>query len=274
MMRFYIFIIITILINCSIAEQKPIENFGKVEIEDLFIKDETNKNSAKKEIINETQLDKILKDNEDLDLESLEIADIDLATFGEYENFLNKYYDENFNDFNNKISKQIELITGSAFATKLPFGQNAQANMQNGFKIGLTFNDIYSFNIMNKNTDFNFGLSFSSNKHNIYNDKSWNFMHLESNLEIDIYKNFKSELGLGLISAEFNTSDTREQSAGFSLFLGLNYNYVIWEKFKITFYSRAVYEKTFDTIPMYIKGNSVEQLHFGISTSMPLFITY
>ena len=135
----YIIAVAILLLTFSSAANKAIADLGHVEIDDLFynsgapsINGEIKKNEF-------DQVDKILIKNEDLELESLEIADIDLATFGEYESFLNKYYDDNFMDISSKAIKQIEFISGGSFASKIPFGQNAKAQMENGLKLGFTF---------------------------------------------------------------------------------------------------------------------------------------
>ena len=148
MVKFYIFVIITILISSLVAEENSVEYFGKVEIEDLFIKNETNKNLTKKEIISDTQLDRILINNEDLVLESLEIADIDIATFGEYEKFLNKFYEDNYYTITSKTLKQLQFgVTGST-GTRIPFGGNAKSAFNSGLNLGFSISPKYTFKIL------------------------------------------------------------------------------------------------------------------------------
>ena len=85
-----------ILLTFSSATNKAIADLGQVEIDDLFYNSGAPSINTEIEKFEFEKVDKILIKNEDLELESLEIADIDLATFGEYESFLNKYYDDNY----------------------------------------------------------------------------------------------------------------------------------------------------------------------------------
>jgi len=245
-----------------------------VEIEDLFYNSKSPISPAEIKNTELNQVDKILVENEDLELESLEIADIDLATFGEYEAFLNKYYNNNFIDINSKIIKQIELVSGGSFATKIPFGQNARAAMENGVKLGFTFKDLYSFNNRKRPSSINLDFSFSSNDHKISSDKKWNFIHLDTILETKLYENISSQLGFGIMSAKFNNLNGMEKSAGYTLFCGINYNIKLLRNFTLTLYGRAMFEKTIDDIALYKTGSSVEQLNFGISSSMPIYLRY
>ena len=274
-MKLTTYIIVSVLLfSFSSAANKSITELGEVQIEDLFYNSDSPLIPAEIEKIELYQVDKILEKNEDLELESLEIADIDLITFGEYEAFLNKYYDDNYVSINSKIIKQIEIIGGGLFATKLPFGENAKANMENGLKLGFTFKNPYSFNIMNRPSSINIDFSFSSNNHRTDLNRKWSFIHIDTILETNLYRNIDSELGFGMMSVKAIGLSESNQSAGFSLFLGVNYNIKILKNFTISLYGRGVIEKSIKDIPMYYAGSSVEQLNFGISTSIPIYLTY
>ncbi|MBT5956116.1 MAG: hypothetical protein HOG97_05070, partial [Candidatus Marinimicrobia bacterium] len=105
-MKLTTYIIVSVLLfSFSSAANKSITELGEVQIEDLFYNSDSPLIPAEIEKIELYQVDKILEKNEDLELESLEIADIDLSTFGEYEEFLNKYYDDNYTAINSKFIK-------------------------------------------------------------------------------------------------------------------------------------------------------------------------
>ncbi|MBC8301585.1 MAG: hypothetical protein H8E55_38220, partial [Pelagibacterales bacterium] len=88
--RSYMIAVTILLLTFSNAANKAIAGLGQVEIDDIFYNSGAPSVNGEIEKFEFDQVDKILIKNEDLELESLEIADIDLATFGEYESFLNK----------------------------------------------------------------------------------------------------------------------------------------------------------------------------------------
>ena len=260
-----------LLLTFSSAANKAIADLGQVKIDDLFYNSDVPSINGEIKKFGLDQVDKILVKNEDLELESLEIADIDLATFGEYEDFLNKYYDDYHSNIDSKILKSVNIVTGGALATKIPFGQNAKSKMENGFKLGFVFKDIYTFNIGKIPSTLNCEFSFSSNKHKAYSDESWNFIHLNSIIESTLYNNILSEFGFGGIAAKYSNSRT---SIGCSLFFGVNYKINVINDFAINLYGRAIIEKVLDELPLYAPDATVEQLQFGVSASLPVYITY
>ena len=132
-------IIITILIfSFTVGANKSITELGTVEIDDLFYNSKSPTSPAEIAKIKLNQVDKILVKNEDLELESLEIADIDLATFGEYEAFLNKYYDDNYVSINSKFIKQLEFEISTSGGVRIPAGANAKFAFNSGFDLGIS----------------------------------------------------------------------------------------------------------------------------------------
>jgi hypothetical protein len=120
-----------------------------VQIEDLFYNSDTQLLITEIEKIELDQIEKILEKNEDLELESLEIADIDLATFGEYEAFLNKYYDDNFIDINSRFIRQIELNLSTISGISFPFSKNISNRFSSGSSFGIIYNSKLKFNMIN-----------------------------------------------------------------------------------------------------------------------------
>ena len=85
-------IVCVLLFGFSSAANKSISELGNVQIEDLFYDSDAQLMLAEIEKSNLDNIDEILEKSEDFELESLEISDIDISTFGEYEAFLNYYW--------------------------------------------------------------------------------------------------------------------------------------------------------------------------------------
>ena len=276
-MKITSYIITILLFSFTTAANKSITELGSVKIEDLFYNSESPLSATGIENIGRNPIDKILVKNEDLELESLEIADIDLATFGEYEDFLNKYYDDNFNDINSRFIRQFKVFTGGSFGTKIPFGQNAKTNMKDGIKFGINFKDIYSYDFLGRETSVNLDFGLTINDHIISNDKNWKILYLDTFLETKLINNLKTQTGVGLMSVQFQEPDSNNKSLGYSLFFGLNYDFKILNYTTITLFSRAQLEKTIisnNNDDLYNNNASIETLIFGISSSIPFYIQY
>ena len=156
-------IIITILLfSFSTAVNKSITELSTVEIDDLFYNPELQLSPSEIAKAKLNQVDEILVDNEDLELESLEIADIDLVTFGEYEDFLNKYYDDNYVTINSRFIRQLELNLTTISGLSFPFSKNLSNRFSSGSSFGLIYNSSLWFNIYKFPSNITLEASLSS----------------------------------------------------------------------------------------------------------------
>ena len=142
-------IVCVLLFGFSSAANKSISELGKVQIEDLFYNSESTLIPADSDNFEFQEFNENLMNNEEFELESLEISDIDISTFGEYENFLNKYYDENFIDINSRFIRQIELNLSTISGISFPFSKNISNRFSSGTSFGIIYNSKLRFNVHN-----------------------------------------------------------------------------------------------------------------------------
>ena len=260
------------------AANKAIADLGQVEIDDLFYSSGAPSINEEIKKFEFDQVDKILIKNEDLELESLEIADIDLATFGEYEAFLNKYYDDNYFEINSKIIRQLEFISGGIIGQKIPFGTNAKTSIENGITLGLNLNNISNIKYKHFDLSTNLEISYDSNRYknlNIVSD--FRAINIEPSLNLKLRKNINFKSGLGLMSikrVESSTGKTINKGYGLSSFLELQYKIKVYDDIHFTIFSRAKLEKSTSDLILYNKDSTVESLVFGIGTMLPIYLTY
>ncbi|MDB3868468.1 hypothetical protein N9263_00210, partial [Candidatus Marinimicrobia bacterium] len=275
--RSYMIAVAIILLTFSSATNKAIADLGQVEIDDLFYNSGTPSTNGEIKKFEFDQVDKILMKNEDLELESLEIADIDLATFGEYESFLNKYYDDNFMDISSKAIKQIEFISGGIIGQKIPFGTNAKNILSNGISIGANLNNMLNFKYKTFDFATNLEINYGSSKFKTAYDRGdgiltgskYNILNIEPSLIMTLNKNIFLKSGLGLMSIKrINLSDgeTIEKTYGFSSFLELQYRINVYNDIHLTLFSKAKLEKPIGDLVLYNSSSTVNSLIFGIGT--------
>ena len=274
----YIIAVAILLPTFSSAANKAIADLGQVEIDDLFYNSGAPSINTGIEKFEFDQVDKILIKNEDLELESLEIADIDIATFGEYEAFLNKYYDDNYIDINSKFIRQLEFMSGGMIGQKMPFGKNAKSALKNGINIGVTLNDIYNFKYKNLNFTTNLAISYDSNQaNNLNNNSNVQVLNIEPTLNLNLWKNIIIKTGLGLMSiksAEPKEEGNINRIFGFSSFLELQYKINLYNNINLNIFSRAKMEKPTENLYLYNTNATVESLIFGMGLTLPLYLTY
>jgi hypothetical protein len=286
MLKIVYYIIISIsLCSFSTAAKKSVTELGTVEIDDLFFNTESGLSPSATAKAKFNHVDKILVENEDLELESLEIADIDLVTFGEYESFLNKYYDDNFIDINSKFIKQIEFISGGIIGQKIPFGTNAKNILNNGFNFGANLNNILNFKYKDFDFATNLEISYGSNRFKnsrvrtdgTLTGSKFNIFNIEPSLILNLKKNIFLKAGLGLMSIKMvNLSDQKlvDQTFGFSSFVELQYRIKVYNNIHLTLFSKAKIEKSTGDLILYNTDSTVESLVFGIGTIIPFYLTY
>jgi len=184
------FLLVSIVIlSFSSAENKSITELGNLQIEDLFYNSESTLISA--------DIEKTSKNNEDFGLESLEINDIDIATFGEYENFLNKYYDDNFIDINSRFIRQIKFNPTLIFGNSMPHLWPSLSNKySSGLYIGTAL-ELYSNYFGKKEIvlDGELYLTTMASTTSIY--ENFLIYNILCNVSIDLSKKFKLKIGIG-----------------------------------------------------------------------------
>ena len=277
-MKITSYLITTILLfSPSNAANKSITELGYVQIEDLFYNSELTLSPADIDKIGLNQVDKVLEENNDLDLESLEIEDIDLATFGEYETFLNKYYDDNFLHINSRFINQIEFISGGIIGQKIPIG--GKGAFKNGINFGIRFNDI--FNLKYKKLDFttNIEISYDSNKFikppNA--DVDVNIINIEPSLSLNLIKNISLKSGLGLMSiktVESSNGNILNEKFGLSSFIVLQYKINVYNNIHLTVFSKAKIEKHLTSNKAFSSRDELGYILFGIGAIMPIHLKY
>ena len=90
------FLYISLIFTLTLARTE-LDKFNDIEsmnIDDIFKSDSLKVKQIPKNAIDQEP------DSVKLDLDDLEIEDIDIETYGKYEEFLNRYYDDNFLDLN------------------------------------------------------------------------------------------------------------------------------------------------------------------------------
>ena len=264
------YILILALTSFIFSEDKSDSESKNIEIIDLFYDSESTLISA--------DIEKTSEFYEDFELESLEIKDIDIVTFGEYEAFLNKYYDDNFIDINSRFIRQIEFISGGIIGQKIPFGQNAQSALKNGINFGVRFNEILNFKYKKLNFSTNLEISYDSNTFRNSNSVTdVNIFNIEPSLSLNLIKNISLKSGLGLMSiniVESSNGKILDHAFGLSSFLELQYKIKVYNNIHLTIFSKAKLEKSTGDIRLYNASATVESLVFGIGTIIPIHLMY
>lgn len=257
-------------------ETQGVKKLGDVEIDDLFI--EESPVEEKLEEKEEYYSNPSIIPDEDFELESLEISDIDIVTFGEYEDFLNKYYDDNFLDINSKILRQIEFMSDGIIGQKMPYGTNAKTDLKNGINIGVSLNNISNFKFKNLNFTTNLVISYDNNQSkNIHNLSNVQILNIEPTLNLNLWKNLIMKSGVGLMSiksSEDSNQETTKRIFGFSTFLGLQYEIHLYNNIHLNVFSKAKIEKSVGDLRLYNTNSTVESLIFGIGVTLPLYLSY
>jgi len=247
---------------------------GSVEIEDLFYNLESPAEIGKTEL---NQVNKILVENIDDELDLLQIKDIDIITFGEYEDFLNKYYDNNFIDINSKFINQIEFISGGIIGQKIPVGGGGA--FKNGINFGVIFNDIFNFKYKELDFKTNLEISYDSNMFikPPATDKDYNVINIEPSLSINLIKNISLKSGLGLMSiktVESSNGNILDQQFGLSSFVEFQYKINVYNNIHLTIFSKAKIEKHIKNNNLFRPGDELAYLLFGIGTIVPIHLKY
>jgi len=277
--------IVTILLfSFSSAANKSITELGNVQIEDLFYNSEAPLAPAEIEKIELYQVDKILEKNEDLELESLEIADIDLATFGEYEAFLNKYYDDNFIDINSRFIKQLEFIFSTSAGTRIPFGANAKVAFDSGIDFGLTLAANSTFKIFNKDSRLYGNLNITQITPIDKRHEKYQIIRLTGGITSYINKNIFISSGVSIISSKGGYVDGHliparhienpTSTFGSSINFDLGYKFNIIKQINIGLYLRAQSMISGTLNPPINGGGTLETLSFGLIFESPVYLVY
>ena len=259
-----------LLLTFSTAANKAIADLGQVEIDDLFYSSGAPSINEEIEQFEFDQVDKILIKNEDLELESLEIADIDLATFGEYEAFLNKYYDDNYFEINSNSIKQIQLFIDSKIGQMFQFGENGKYVIDEGLSLSIARISPWRFNFLNLEHNLIYGIGYA----NFTTSKYFSDIELKSLIigtKTNLSKRIKIINRFDLISLSHAT----QKSYGFNVKLDLSYEIFSFKNSMIEMYVRLQtgYASKND-FPVYGSGGTVENLGFGFNLSSPLYLTY
>jgi hypothetical protein len=268
------YIIVSVLLfSFSSAANKSITELGEVQIEDLFYNSDSPLIPAEIEKIELYQVDKILEKNEDLELESLEIADIDLSTFGEYEEFLNKYYDDNYTAINSKFIKQFELgISGSGGIT-IPFGANVSQFHSTGSNFGIRIDPPFDFYIKNKLVDLVSEVNFSTMTSTHPDVFDYRIVNIMGSAKMNFNNYLYSRLNLSVISSKSGQTNNETSGWGFSggVDFGVEFNLT---GINIGTYIRAQSILTGLLDPPMYGGGTGEILSIGISFGKPFFLLY
>ena len=274
-MKITSYIITTILfISFSTAANKPIAEFGKVKIDDLFYNSGTELISVESEKIEFNQADKILENYEDLELESLEIADIDLATFGEYEAFLNKYYNDNFIDINSKFIRQLEFNVSTSAGTRIPVGANASIAFDSGLDLGVTLAPNSTFKIFNKDSRLYGNLNITRITPIKKHYAKYEITRFTGGITSYINKNIFISNGLSIIYQKNSTIKSYESSLGTSINFDLGYKFNIIKQINIGLYLRGQSMILGQVDPPIEGGGTLETLSIGLIFESPVYLVY
>ena len=266
-----------LLFSFSNAANKSITEAGNLQIGDLFYNTDTQSIPAEIEKNNLNQEHKIFEKNEDLELESLEIADIDLATFGEYEAFLNKYYDDNFIDINSRFVKQLEFEMSVALGGRIPFGQNTRPFLNIGSDLGLFISPTSIFYLLNREFKpyMEFNKTFISPKI-LTEDVTYTLSRYTLGSSLFLTKKIFSRIGFSLNIAKGGFTSNPETKMGFSTNIDLGYNFISIKNLQIGVFARAQTMFNAITNPP-IDGDdtgTMETLSFGLQVWSPIYLIY
>jgi len=250
-----------------------------VQIEDLFYNSDAPLIPGKIDKNELDQVDKILVNNEDLELESLEIADIDLVTFGEYEAFLNKYYDDNFIDINSRFIKQFELSIYGTGGLTIPFGANVSQFHSTGNNLGIYIDLPLEFYIKNILVDLISEVNFSTMPSTHSELLDYRMVNLIGSAKVNFNKYLYSRINFSVNSSNSGQTTSVKNvnnetsgwgfSGGFDL--GIEFNLM---GVNIGTYIRAQSILTGLLDPPMYGGGTGEIISIGFSFGKPFFITY
>jgi hypothetical protein len=270
-------IITTILLfsYCS-AANKSITEVGSVEIEDLFYNSESPLSPAEIEKIEPNKVDKILDQNEDFELENLEIDDIDLTTFGEYEDFLNRYYDDNFIDINSRFIRQIEFNLTTSFGGRIPFGANAKSSLNTGLDLGITLSPINTFKILNFDSKLfsNINYSLLTPQTQLSHYQNLSITRITGGITTYLNTNIFSSMGISLTSSTGGDLQNSIRSYGGSINIDLGFKFNVIRNINIGFYTRAQMMVFGVPDPPIDGGGSLETLSIGMIFDAPIYLVY
>ena len=268
-----------LLLTFSSATNKAIADLGQVEIDDLFYNSGTPSTNGEIKKIEFDQVDKILVKNEDLELESLEIADIDLATFGEYETFLNKYYDDNYNQINSKFIKQLEFNLSTSAGARIPAGANAKVAFDSGIDFGVRLASETAFKIFNKDSRFygNLNITQITPIKKVYTNPPTNTKYqitrFTGGITSYINKNIFISSGLSLIYQKNSSINSSESSFGSSINIDLGFKFNLIRNINMGFYTRAQ-SMIIGVLDPPIEGGTLETLSIGLIFESPIYLQY
>ena len=272
-------IVCVLLFGFSSAANKSIAELGKVQIEDIFYNSESTLILVDSENLEFQEFNKNLMNNEDFELESLEISDIDISTFGEYENFLNKYYDENFIDINSRFIKQFELSIYGTGGLTMPFGANVSQFHSTGSNFGIYIDLPLEFYIKNVLVDLISEVNFSTISSTHPELFDYRMVNLIGSAKVNFNKYLYSRINFSVNSSNSGQTTSVKNvnnetsgwgfSGGFDL--GIEFNLM---GVNIGTYIRAQSILTGLLDPPMYGGGTGEIISIGFSFGKPFFITY
>ena len=271
-MKITTYILAIFILSISSAKSKSVTETGNIEIDDLFF--DSNPIGIQNEKNPFQKNRPILIQDDELELESLQIDDIDIATFGEYEDFLNKYYDENFLDINSRFIRQFEFDFSTSFGRRIPFGENAKLAFGSGIDFGITLSPTSTFKIFNLDSKLysNLNLTFITPKN--INFSNLQIIRISGGITTYLYKNIFLNSGLNITSSKGGTPDNPTANYGGAVNVDLGYKFNIVKTFNIGIYARAQMMPFGSADPPFDGGGSVETLSFGLLLGSPVYLIY
>ena len=274
-MKIISYTIVTILLfSFSNAANKSITELGSVGIDDLFYNSKLPSSPSEIAKTKLNQIDKILVSNEDLELESLEIADIDLVTFGEYEAFLNKYYDDNFIDINARFIKQLEFNVSTSGGIRIPAGANAKVAFNSGFDFGLTLSPNSTFKIFNKDSRLYGNLNMTQITPIRRDWEKYQITRLTGGITSSINKNIFISSGLSIISSKGGKIGSPNSSLGYSINIDVGFKFNVIRNINMGLYTRAQLMPSGTLDPPIDGGGTLETLSIGLIFESPVYLVY
>jgi len=267
-------IVCVLLFGFSSAANKSITELGTVKIDDLFYNGESPSSPSELAKTKLNKVDEILVENENLELESLEIADIDLVTFGEYEDFLNKYYDDNFIDINSRFIKQLEFIFSTSFGNRIPFGANAKIAFDSGLDFGLTLAPNSTFKIFNKDSRLYGNLNITQITPINKDFAKYQITRLTGGITSYINKNIFISSGLSIISSKGGLIKDSNSSLGYSINIDLGFKFNVIRNINMGLYTRAQMMPRGTLDPPIDGGGTLETLSIGLIFESPIYLVY
>jgi len=275
MLKIVYYIIISILLfSFSTAAKKSVTELGTVEIDDLFYNPDSPLSPSEIAKAKFNQVDAILVENEDLELESLEIADIDLVTFGEYEDFLNKYYDDNFITINSRFIKQLEFEVSTSGGARIPAGANAKMAFDSGLDLGISIMPHETFKILNYDSKLfaNLNITQIAPINDIYS--KYQIRRLTCGLTSYINKNIFLSSGLSIVSSKGGTIESSNSSLGYSINIDFGFKFNVIRNINMGLYTRAQMMPSGAIDPPIDGGGTLETLSIGLIFESPVYLVY